>query len=114
MVRRCSIGDEAHSETRSVPAFFYKTPGRRWSFLATLCRDFFATTKKLTRTYERNDCLPSCCSDEEWSDDEKAEDAKGGGAKDDLEELDEKQLGELLAREQRARHIGLSQVPYGS
>lgn len=48
-------------------------------------------------------------SDEEWSDDEKAEAGKGG-AKDDLEELDEMQLGELLAREQRARHMGLSQV----
>lgn len=52
----------------------------------------------------------SACSDEEWSDDEKAEDTKGGGGKDDLEELDEMQLGELLAREQRARHMGLSQV----
>ncbi|CAN0548226.1 unnamed protein product, partial [Ectocarpus sp. 12 AP-2014] len=49
-------------------------------------------------------------SDEEWSDDEKAEDAKGGAAKDDLEELDELQLSELLGREQRARHMGLSQV----
>ena len=44
-------------------------------------------------------------SDEEWSDDE-----KGGGKEDDLEELDEMQLGELLAKEQRARHMGLSQV----
>lgn len=49
------------------------------------------------------------CSDEEWSDDEKGEGGKEG-AKDDLEELDEMQLGELLAREQRARHMGLSQV----
>lgn len=45
-------------------------------------------------------------SDEEWSDDEKGD----GKEKDDLEELDEQQLGELLAREQRARHMGLSQV----
>lgn len=50
-------------------------------------------------------------SDEEWSDDEKAEAGKKG-AKDDLEELDEMQLGELLAREQRARHMGLSQVRF--
>lgn len=46
-----------------------------------------------------------CFSDEEWSDDE-----KGKGEDDDLEELDEQQLGELLAKEQRARHMGLSQV----
>lgn len=45
-------------------------------------------------------------SDEEWSDDEKGD----GKEKDDLEEMDEQQLGELLAREQRARHMGLSQV----
>lgn len=44
-------------------------------------------------------------SDEEWSDDE-----RGKGEEDGLEELDEQALGELLAREQRARHMGLSQV----
>lgn len=45
-------------------------------------------------------------SDEEWSDDERGE----GEKKDELDELDEVQLGEVLAREQRARHMGLSQV----
>lgn len=45
-------------------------------------------------------------SDEEWSDEERGE----GNEKDELDELDEVQLGELLAREQRARHMGLSQV----
>lgn len=65
-----------------------------------------------TRTHGTRNVEPKSnrpISDEEWSDDEKAEGGKGG-EKDDLEELDEVQLGELLSREQRARHMGLSQV----
>ncbi|CAM9875488.1 unnamed protein product [Discosporangium mesarthrocarpum] len=46
-------------------------------------------------------------SDEEWSEDERenGQEDKGGE-----EELDEQTLGEMLAREQRARHMGLSQT----
>ncbi|CAM9367033.1 unnamed protein product [Choristocarpus tenellus] len=44
-------------------------------------------------------------SDEEWSDDE-----RGKVDENEEDELDEQALGEMLAREQRARHMGLSQT----
>lgn len=72
---------------------------------------FFFSWTQLTRVFLW--FVINYCSDEEWSDDEKGEGGKEG-AKDDLEELDEMQLGELLAREQRARHMGLSQVQFFS
>ncbi|CAM9125188.1 unnamed protein product, partial [Scytosiphon promiscuus] len=82
--------------------------GRGGNARGNLRLDELTRADKSTRGEARR--LGLLNSDEEWSDDEKAEAGKGAGAKDDLEELDEVQLGELLAREQRARHMGLSQT----